>query len=207
MKTESEVLYGQFSKAKQQQKYIWISSMLFVAIAFISVLVFLYFQSQNVVVIKENGQEVSASVLSKEETFKAQASEHLDKSFHYANSFDRFTYKDNMAKTLFHMDSRSANRIFSQYEESGALADVLSKGTIYESEIIPESIKINGNKEPFTFQIQGIIEVNDGGFVTKYLAQATGEMIYYTPHYPEKPTGFFISSYNQKTRLYEQDQD
>lgn len=204
MKSESETVYNQFSKAKQQQKYIWISSMLFVTVAFIGMLVLLYYQSKNVVVIKENGQKVSAVVGNEKETFTALASEHLDRAFKYANSFDRFTYKDNMAKTLFHMDSRSANRLFSEYENSGALADVLSKGTIYDAEILSESIRITGDREPFEFVFQGTIDVNDGGHVTKYLAQGTGELIYYTPHYPENPTGFFITNYTQKTKIYEQ---
>ena len=204
MKSDSEIIYNRFSKSKQQQKYIWISSMLFVLVAFLSTLLYAYFTSKNVTVIKENGQEVSAYVGSEEEAFKARAYEHLDRTFHYANSFDKFTRKLNMGKTLFNMDSRSADRLFGKYEKEGVFADVLSKGTIYEANILPETIKIMGNQEPFDIEFQGVIEVNDGGFITKYLTLCQGKLIYYTPHYPENPRGFFITNYTQKNKLYEQ---
>ncbi|NKI28206.1 hypothetical protein HCG49_16760 [Arenibacter sp. 6A1] len=207
MKSESEILYNQFSRAKQQQKYIWISSMVFVMGAFIAVLVFLFFWSKNVVVIKENGQVVSAVVQSREATFSAMAKHHLDQAFHFANSFDRFTYKKNQAKTLFLMDSKSANRLWSVYEREGVFADVLSKGTLYEARILPESIQVVGDQEPYRVQFQGIIKVDDGGFITTYLAMGKGKLIYYTPSYPENSTGFFVTDYVQKVKLYDKEQD
>lgn len=207
MKTDSEILYNQFAESKKQQKYIWISSMVFVTTAFISVLIFLAYWSGKVVVIKENGQRITSVVQDEEKTFKAHAYQLLDKAFHYANSFDRFTYKENQAKTLFFMDARSANRLWTNYENNKVFADVLSKGTVYDAEIIPESINISGESEPFNVSFQGTIKVKDNGYITEYRVSSQAKLIYYTPYYPHNPYGFFLTDYVQKSQRYEQEKN
>lgn len=203
MKTESEILYNQFSRAKKNQKYIWITSFVFLTIVFIAMLVFLYFKSNQVAMFSENGQKVEGTMVDGVTLFKATSKKHIAESFHYLNSFNRINFESNKGKALFYIDARACSRVWKKYEKEGVFADIITKGTVYKAEVIPNSIKVSGNNEPFNFVCQGIITVIDNGFVTKYLTTAKGKLIYYTPKFPEKPTGFFITDYNQNMRIYE----
>lgn len=203
MSTESEKLYNRFSKSKQQQKYIWYSSLIFLLVIFIGLLMFMYNWSKNVVVVKENGQQISSEVQNNADNFKAYVYTHLDNSFKFTNSFDRFTYKKNRAKALFLVDANSLNRIWSIYDKNGVFADVLSKGVIYDAYILPNSISIRGNNEPYRVSFKGIIEVKEDGYITKYLSNCQGDLFYYTANYPENTTGFMLQNYHQITKRYE----
>lgn len=203
-KANTETLYNEFANAKKQQKTIWIASMAFLLFAFIAVLFFAGYWMGKVVVVKENGQRVDAAILDQEETFKAQASLLIDRAFSFANSGDRFTYRDNQAKTLFLMDARSANRIFKAYEKQKVYADMLSKGTVYSASIDPKSIEIFGNSEPFNCRFTGWITIKENGTLTKFKADCSGKLIYYTPNYPYNPHGFFLTEYVQNTIRHEE---
>ena len=207
MPTDSEILYNSFTKSKKQQRYIWISSLIFLAICFISTLIILAMKWNNVVVVKESGRKVDAFVTTVEKTFEANAKLHLDRSFYYLNTFDRFTEKENRGKALLHIDSRAADRIWTKYNQEGVFADVRAKGVTYKSQIDPKSIEIFGNQEPFQFSFTGIITRVDQGKEIKFKANCSGDMIYYTPVYPQKPTGFFITNITQKLTPYEQNKN
>jgi len=203
MATESEVLYNRFAKSKKQQKYIWNSSLIFMGLCFISGLIFLYLKSNQVIVIRESGQRVEAAVGTEEETFQAHAKLHLATTFKFLNTFDRFTEKSNRGKTLLHMEKRAADRIWSIYNDQGVFADVRAKGVTYKGEIDPGSIIVSNNIEPFRFTFIGYITKNDKGIKETFKATCSGDMIYYTPIYPQKPTGFFVTNFQQILEPYE----
>lgn len=148
-------------------------------------------------VVDNNGQYLKTTLEKKEKLFKSLIQNHCANTVYYANSFDRMTVKENQAKTLFLLNSADAYRIFAKYKDNHAYNASLDRGVIYKTEL--EKIdEISGTQEPFHVRFTSVLTIADNDRpTTKVRILSEGDIVSYTPQYPENVSGFYFKNYNQ----------
>ncbi len=148
-------------------------------------------------VVDSNGQYLKTTLEKKEKLFKSLIQNHCANTVMYANSFDRMTVKENQIKALFLMNKTDAYRIFAKYKDDHAYNSSLDRGVVYKTEF--EKIEeISGTEEPYHVRFSSILTIADNDKpVKKVQILSDGDIISYTPQYPENVSGFYFKSYNQ----------
>ncbi len=147
-------------------------------------------------VIDSSGRAVPAEVKRRDEVLLATAQQHVANAMFNLNSFDRATINENQAKAYFLVEKKSADRIFSSFNTTGAYNDAIRNGFIYKAEFA-KLTKFDGEKEPYAFEAEGILTVTDGSREIKNKIVGKGLLRYITPSYPTNPQGFIIVDYLQ----------
>lgn len=147
-------------------------------------------------VIDSSGRAVPAEVKRRDEVLLATAQQHVANAMFNLNSFDRATINENQAKAYFLVEKKSADRIFSSFNTTGAYNDAIRNGFIYKAEFT-KLTKFDGDKEPYAFEAEGILTVTDGSREIKNKIVGKGLLRYITPSYPTNPQGFIIVDYLQ----------
>lgn len=150
-------------------------------------------------VIDSTGRVIPSDLRREEEVRISTVQAHLSNAFFYLNSFDRNSIKENQARALFLVDKISADRVFSGYNRTGAYNDALQSGYLYRAKFT-KLTKLEGNSEPFSFEIEGELTVTDGKRVMKSLIVGKGSIRYTSPNYPNNPQGMLVYDYLQEYR-------
>lgn len=147
-------------------------------------------------VIDSSGRAVPSEVKRREEILLASAQQHIANAMFNLNSFDRATINENQAKAYFLVEKKSADRIFSSFNSTGAYNDAIRNGFIYKAEFT-KLINFSRNNEPYEFEAEGVLTVTDGSREIKNKIVGKGLLRYITPSYPTNPQGFIIIDYLQ----------
>lgn len=148
-------------------------------------------------VVTSNGQYLKTTLENKDKLFKSLMQSHCANTVFLLNSFDRMSIRENQSKALFLTNRTDAYRIFAKYKDSHAYDASLDRGVVYRADF--EKIdEISGNEEPFHVRFSSVLTIADNEKpVTKIRILSEGDIISYTPQYPENTSGFYFKNYNQ----------
>lgn len=193
--------FDDLSVAKKNGRTIMSLIVLFSLMVIVFVLIWTYAIVSNagdkIKVVDSNGQYLKTSLEKKEKLFKSLIQNHCANTVTYANSFDRMTVKENQAKAIFLMNRTDAYRIFSKYKDNHAYDNSLDRGVIYKAEF-EKLEEMSGTEEPFHVRFSSVLTIADNDKEpVKVRIFSEGDIVSYTPQYPENISGFYFKNYNQ----------
>jgi hypothetical protein len=156
-------------------------------------------------VVDRSGGYLKTDLIRKEKLFQSLIQNQCANAVYYVNSFDRITIKENQAKALFLINSESCNRIFATYKDNKAYTDALNRGVIYTA-VFDKVEKISGTEEPYSVVFSAILTIQDNDRpISRFLLKCEGDIIEYTPQFPETTSGYYFKNYTQTYEKLEND--
>jgi hypothetical protein len=145
--------------------------------------------------IDSKGEVQNMSLVDRSETMNIEISDHLEKWFdrYYEFAFNTVQKKTAHAQWLIAKDDYTI--LQEQYKEWHK--ELRQQKYTQTALLLPDSIKITGTKEPYTFRTSTIVTVGNGYAENRYLLTTTGEIILVEPDYPKNPHGFLIRNYKE----------
>ncbi|BAR50267.1 hypothetical protein TF3313_2855 [Tannerella forsythia 3313] len=189
-----------FAKAKKMNVIYFASALCFAFLVVFCVLIWGYRISvkavDKVLVVDRSGEYLKTFSAENEKLFYALMRNTCALTTKYANSFDRFTIKENQVKVLFYANETDLETIFNKYNADASYHEALQNGVIYKCEI--EDIQqISGDNQPYTVYFTSILNVEYQDAVANYRIYSEGQLVRTTPQFPENVTGFFFLRYKQ----------
>ncbi len=200
---KQEILHGydDLIQGKKQSRFAMILVIIFSTVISISALIFAFLiqikSIDTVKVIDSSGRYLKSETQRRDQVLKASVQSHLDNVIHNLNSFDALSIKENQVKSIFLVDQLSANRVFDSYNVSGAYNDAMQNGVIYSSKMDKVTV-FEGEKEPYSFEIEGLLVVKKGETEIKKGIKGKGKIRYVTPSYPNNVQGLQVYDYLQE---------
>lgn len=160
----------------------------------------------NVKVVNPNGAYLNTTTEREEKLFESLVQNHCANAVYYANSFNRLTIKENQAKAVFLMNQNDAARIFSKYKDSKAYGDALDRNVTYTA-VFDKIESISKENEPFHVVFYSTLTINDDDRPpVKFKIRSEGDLIKYTPQFPENTSGFYFKNYVQSYEKLKNDE-
>ena len=189
-----------FAKAKKTNVLYFLCALGFAFVIVLCVLIWGYRISvravDKVLVVDRSGEYLKTFSMENEKLFYVLMRNTCAMTTQYANSFDRFTIKENQVKALFYANKTDLETVFNKYNADASYHEALQNGVIYNCKI--EEIKeIVGDNQPYKVKFTSILNVEYQDAIANYRIFSEGELIRTTPQYPENVTGFFFIRYKQ----------
>lgn len=161
----------------------------------------------NVKVIDHNGTYLNTKTEREEKLFESLVQNHCANAVYYVNSFNRLTIKENQAKAVFLMNQNDAARIFSKYKNSNAYGDALDRNVTYTA-VFDKLESISKENEPYHVVFHSTLTINDDDRPPlKFKIRSEGNLIKYTPQFPENTSGFYFKNYVQSYEKIKSDEN
>lgn len=202
--------FDSYARAKKQHVIITISFIASSVIIIIAVLFWAANVSKNalnkVIVVERSGEYLKTSTDKNEKLFQTLIRTTCSNLAFYANSFDRFTIRENQAKALFYGEKLSLETIFIKYKDDGSYHEALENGAIYDCRI-EKFGEIKGIEPPYFVDFTCVLEVKYLDHTTRFRIYCVGELEKCTPQFPENTTGFFFRKYQQTFKRIDEVQE
>lgn len=157
-------------------------------------------------VVDQTGNVIHSELRKSEQLLKTLIENHSANTVYYLNSFDRLTIKENQSRALFLVNSRDANRVFSQFNTQNSYGDALTRGVVYET-TYDRLLNVDITKEPYKVRFQSIMTIYDNDkSPQRYLVLSEGLVAHHTAQYPENQAGLYYRSYRQEFKKLESDE-
>ena len=161
----------------------------------------------NIKVVDRGGTYLKTSTEREEKLFESLVQSHCANSVYYANSFNRLTIKENQAKAVFLMNQNDALRIFSRYKDSKAYGDALDRNVNYTA-VFDQIESISKDNEPYHVVFYSTLTIiDDDGATLRFKIRSEGDLIKYTPQFPENTSGFYFKNYVQSYEKLKNDEN
>lgn len=160
----------------------------------------------NVKVVNQNGAYLNTTTEREEKLFESLVQNHCANAVYYANSFNRLTIRENQAKTVFLMNQNDALRIFSRYKDNKAYGDALDRNVTYTA-VFDKMESVSKENEPYHVVFYSTLTINDDDRPPlKFKIRSEGDLIKYTPQFPENTSGFYFKNYVQSYEKLKNDE-
>ena len=157
--------------------------------------------------VDRGGTYLKTSTEREEKLFESLVQSHCANSVYYANSFNRLTIKENQAKAVFLMNQNDALRIFSRYKDSKAYGDALDRNVNYTA-VFDQIESISKDNEPYHVVFYSTLTIiDDDGATLRFKIRSEGDLIKYTPQFPENTSGFYFKNYVQSYEKLKNDEN
>jgi hypothetical protein len=151
----------------------------------------------NIKVIDKSGVYLKTSTEREEKLFESLVQNHCSNAVYYINSFNRLTIKENQARAIFLMNQNDALRIFSRYKDNNAYGDALDRNVTYTA-VFDQIESISKETEPYHVVFYSTLTISDDDRpAVKFRIRSEGDLIKYTPQYPENTSGLYFKNYVQ----------
>jgi hypothetical protein len=148
-------------------------------------------------VAKSNGQFLETTITTEQKFLRTRIEAHCAAASYYANSFDRMSIQENQSRNKFLMAADDATRVYSYYKTNGGYSDAIDRGFTYKTDFLQVD-NVSGDKEPYHVNFSSVLKIfQDGNEIAEFSIKSEGDIISYTPQYPENQEGLYFSRYSQ----------
>jgi len=156
-------------------------------------------QLNTVLVLDTNGEVIPMKWMQRDENIKVEIKDHLEKFHTYFYQYDAFNVEKSLEKALWFGDN-SIEQLYIKRKNDGWYTKVSSYGIKQTIEILPENIEIQGNSEPYSFQVKAVLSITQDDQTIRYSFETTGLIIFVSRNYPLNPHGLLITRFAELNR-------
>jgi len=157
-------------------------------------------QLNTVLVLDTNGEVIPMKWMQRDENIKVEIKDHLEKFHTYFYQYDAFNVEKSLEKALWFGDN-SIEQLYIKRKNDGWYTKVSSYGIKQTIEILPENIEIQGNSEPYSFQVKAVLSITQDDQTIRYSFETTGLIIFVSRNYPLNPHGLLITRFAENNRV------
>lgn len=186
--------------ALKTNRIITITALVFSSISIILSLAFAYytysFSINHVLFLNYDGKIIPAELIERNKVISIEIKRHLDLWFRSYYTYDQNNLQQQREAGLWLIDSADGARLEEHYSQSW-FKQVVQKNISQTTELIPESVSITGNKEPYQFKASALIKIRreNSAEYNAYRLDVSGQIITVSPNYPINPNGLLILNY------------
>ena len=157
-------------------------------------------QLNTVLVLDTHGEVIPMKWMQRDENIKVEIKDHLEKFHTYFYQYDAFNVEKSLEKALWFGDN-SIEQLYIKRKNDGWYTKVSSYGIKQTIEILPENIEIQGNSEPYSFQVKAVLSITQDDQTIRYSFETTGVIIFVSRNYPLNPHGLLITRFAENNRV------
>jgi len=106
---------------------------------------------------------------------------------------------------MFLINADDCSRLFATYKDNKGYTDALNRGVIYTA-VFEKIESISGTEEPYHVVFSAILTIQDNDRpITRFKLKCEGDIIEYTPQFPETTSGYYFKKYSQSYEKSESD--
>ena len=202
MKTKSPGI-DIYRSLKRNNLIVWGVLILFLISIIINAVVLynIYFmQMNNVLTFDKNGEVIPLQWVDRNENIKIEIKNHLETFHRYFYQYDAYNYKERIEQHALWLADKSVEDLYITRQNDLWYDKVRQYQIKQDLFINPEDIIVQGDKEPYSFQVTATLVIQQGGKKNSYKFETTGNILLVGRNYPLNPHGLLITNFIENSR-------
>lgn len=185
----------------RKNRAITLSTVILCTIIVVSAFVFSYkvytYNMNNTLTIDKDGMVLPMKWYDRDQNIGIEIKNHLKLWLETYHTYDQLSIEEKKRRSKFLISENDFNKLQIFYDSKDWFDDVAKFYLKVKGTIVEDNISVIGNKEPFSFKANAIIEVNRGMVSDFYNMSISGNIILVERNWPLNPHGMIIYNYKE----------